>query len=329
MPSIEDRDGTKKSESLEQLLLARNKKLSNELTLLRVSHQDLQSRLQTLQQDLADTTSELEQSRSLAATLESDLEKIQQEATNAFGSSAMSVAGTYTSRYPRRGRAASPTSSIISGYTSGPREDSAGMPVMGAGSGMLPMITAQRDRFKRKITDLENELQKEHQTVSSLRSEVASLQKDNLNLYEKTRYMSSGYSRNAQPAVINIANDQSTSSGMSMAVDARYRPAYEQSLNPFNAFRGRESARMFRGMSRIERVVYRGAKLVLATRTSRNLFAAYCLTLHVLVLLSLYWLSSGAVGTVYHAGPLAAAALREEGGHVEGAMDMTEARDGG
>jgi len=65
---------------------------------------------------------ELEKSRNLTVTLENDLEKVQQEASNAFPSSAMSVAGTYTSRYPqssfaggRRGRS-SPTSSIISGF---------------------------------------------------------------------------------------------------------------------------------------------------------------------------------------------------------------------
>lgn len=89
-----------KKDSLEQLLLARNKKLNNEMAVLRVSHRDLQQQLESLQDALSNTNAELERSQNLNATLENDLEKVQQEASNNFPSSAMSVAGTYTSRYP-------------------------------------------------------------------------------------------------------------------------------------------------------------------------------------------------------------------------------------
>lgn len=302
--------GRGKGETLEQLLLARNKKLSNELTVLRVSHQDLQSRLETLQEDLSNTNMELEKSRNLTATLENDLEKVQQEASNAFPSSAMSVAGTYTSRYPqssfaggRRGRS-SPTSSIISGFD--PHQASqntmeairAGEPV-GGGSGILPMVTAQRDRFKKRNSELDAELSKAYQTVSSLRSEIASLQKDNLDLYEKTRYVStynrahptassaSAYSASPNPTTVHVSSE--TSSGLAMD---RYRSAYEQNISPFAAFRGRESARALKRMSFFERTVFRTTRLVLATRTSRNLFAAYCLGLHLLVFFMLYWMGT-------------------------------------
>jgi homeobox protein cut-like len=72
----------------------------------------------------------------------------------------------------------------------------------------------------------------------------------------------------------------------------RYRKAYESNISPFAAFRGRESARAYRRMSFPERVVYSVTRMVLASRTSRNLFAAYCLALHLLVFCSLYWLGS-------------------------------------
>ena len=147
-----------KKDSLEQLLLARNKKLSNELAVLRVSHQDLQQQLESMQEAMSNTHSELERAQNLNATLETDLVKVQQEASNAFPSSAMSVAGTYTSRYPsssynansfpsRKGRV-SPTSSIISGFDPQSTHRStldairAGEPV-GGGSGIMPMIQAK------------------------------------------------------------------------------------------------------------------------------------------------------------------------------------------
>lgn len=302
-----------KGDSLEQLLLARNKKLSNELTELRVSHNELSSRLETLQEDLSSTNMDLEKARNLNATLENDLQRTQQEASNAFET--MSVAGTYTSRYPksgygsRRGGGTSPTSSIIGGFdsASGHGSPRGGEP-MGGGSGILPMVTAQRDRFKKKIGELEQELQKQYQQVSSLRSEVASLQKDNLNLYEKTRYVSTysrtaasgaSYGSNPNPSTISVGGGDST------PID-RYRSAYESNISPFAAFRGRESARAFKRMSLPERAVWQVMRLVLATRTSRNLFALYCVGLHLMVLMLLYYM--GTADIEKHAENLSASA---------------------
>jgi len=251
--------------------------------------------------------------------------KVQQEASNPFLSSTMSVAGTHTSRYPQtftgyggssfggqRGRA-SPTSSIISGFD--PQNNSqstleairAGQAV-GGGSGILPMVQAQRDRFKQKSSQLEEELSKAYSTVSSLRQEVASLQKDNLNLYEKTRYVStynrgqpsasaSAYSNKPNPATIQVSSD--TPSGLSLD---RYRSAYEANISPFAAFRGRESTRAYKRMRLPERIVFSITRMVLANRTSRNLFAAYCFALHMLVFLMLYWM--GTVDIEKHASNL-------------------------
>ncbi|CAK1361381.1 Protein CASP [Cercospora beticola] len=313
----------KAGESLEQLLVARNKKLSDELTELRVSHRELQQRLEQLQEDLSNTNMELEQTQKLNATLENDLQKTQQEASNAFET--MSVAGTYTSRYPkshygsRRGRAASPTSSIIGGFD--PTDSGSQSPRLGntleslragegavGGSGILPMVTAQRDRFKKKIGEMEQELQKQYQTVSSLRGEIASLQKDNLNLYEKTRYVSTynrtatsgaSYGGNPNPSTVSVGGS-----------DDRYRSAYEANISPFQAFRGRESARALKRMSLPERAVFQFTRMMLATRTSRNLFAFYCVALHLLVFVMLY--SMGSAHTAAHASSLSTSSLKEQ-----------------
>ncbi|PLB38538.1 CCAAT displacement transcription factor COY1 [Aspergillus candidus] len=297
------KDGSKNS--LEQLLLARNKKLTDELTVLRVSHRDLQGQLETLREDLSMTKEELEKSQKLSTTLENDLLRVQQEAANTFPSTAMSVAGTYTTRHPYSARKGgiSPTSSIISGFdqsAASPSMDSirAGEPV-GGGSGLLPMIQAQRDRFKKKNTELEEELSKTYNAVKSLRQEVATLQKDNLSLYEKTRYVSA-YSRGQgststastfanQPATSSVHYSADTPSGLSLD---RYESAYEAKLSPFAAFRGRESVRAYKRMSLPERIVFSLTRIIMANRTSRNLFAGYCFALHILVFTMLYMMSS-------------------------------------
>lgn len=302
--------GTKDKDTLEQLLLARNRKLNEEATILRVSHQDLQARLTTLEGEVAQRNAEVDRLHKLTEKLENDLATVEAEAPNAFPSGA-SVAGTYVSRFAptiggrRSGRPTSPTSSIISGFdprfTSG---GSGGGEGVGGGSGILPMITAQRDRFKKRIAQLEQELSDERRTVSQLRQEIAALQKDNLNLYEKTRYISTynrggtmtsssstaAYGSNANPSTVAIGGGSGSDAGSGLTMD-RYRKTYESNLSPFQAFRGRESARAFKRMSLPERAVYSVTRMVLSTRTSRNLFAAYCVALHLLVFLSLYWQS--------------------------------------
>ncbi|EPS25355.1 hypothetical protein PDE_00288 [Penicillium oxalicum 114-2] len=293
---------SKEKSSLEQLLMTRNKKLTDELAGLRVSTRDLQAQLESLRGELSTTRRELEKSQGLSATLENDLLRVQEEAANTFPSSAMSVAGTYVSRFPhssRRGGAVSPTSSIISGFDQSTASANtmdairAGEAV-GGGSGLLPMIQAQRDRFKKKNAELEEELSKMYSTVKSLRQEVATLQKDNLSLYEKTRYVST-YSR-GQGASTSASSFGNAPSNLSMHVaqDApdRYQSAYEARISPFAAFRGRESARAYKRMTLPERIVFSLTRIILANRTSRNLFAGYCFALHILLFVILYMMST-------------------------------------
>jgi homeobox protein cut-like len=323
---LKHKDGSS-GNSLEGLLLARNKKLTDELTVLRVSHRDFQGQLELLREDLSNTKQELEKSKQLSTTLENDLLRVQQEAANAFPSSAMSVAGTYSSRYPHSSRrgAASPTSSIISGFDQAAASSNAmdairaGEPV-GGGSGLLPMIQAQRDRFKKKNAELEEELSKMYSTVKSLRQEVASLQKDNLSLYEKTRYVST-YSRGGASSSASAYANKPSNSSVHVSADTpsglsldRYQSAYEAQLSPFAAFRGRESVRAYKRMSLPERIVFSITRIVLANRTSRNLFAGYCFALHVLLFLVLYMMSTMEIEKHSSANLGAAAAAAMAGG---------------
>lgn len=301
---------TPKSESLEQLLLNRNKKLGSDLTLLRVAHKELIDQLDHLKVELNQSRTDLEKSQRLTSQLETDIERLQEEAAHGVRSSGMSVAGTYTSRYPgsgRRGRA-SPTSSIISGFDSTSRTDLLRGEPMGGGSGILPMVQAQRDRFKQKTQQLEEELQKTYTTVTALRQEIASLQKDNLKLYEKSRYVSaynrSGTSTSAYGQGTTNTSIEDTEDGTA----SKWRSQYEANLSPFAAFRGRETTRAYSRMSLPERMVFSFMRTVLATRTSRNLFAGYCLALHLVLVLMLYWTSAANAAAIRLGGTAAAVA---------------------
>ena len=292
---------TRQKESLEQLLLARNKKLSNELTVLRVSHQDLSNRIQSLQSTLTATTSDLQTSKSLNRRLEDDLLKLQNQ-TPSHGP-ALSVAGTYMSRHPSSNKRISPASSIISGLTP-QREDYLAAPPQN--SSMLNILTEQRNRFHKRNTELEAELSILNSTVSSLRSEIQSLHKVNLELYEKTRYVSSYRGGGASSGASSSTNGAGTD---------RYRAAYEQNISPFEAFRGRESKSAYRRMRWFERITYSFTRIILANRVSRNLFALYCVALHVLVFYAVFWMGNNEVrkGAVAAMGEGMAAASAMDG----------------
>lgn len=59
---------------------------------------------------------------------------------------------------------------------------------------------------------------------------------------------------------------------------------------------------MYRSLNPLEKIVYSLTRAVLTNRYSRNAFFVYCVGLHLLVILVLYWLATiehvGSVGTL-------------------------------
>lgn len=82
---------------------------------------------------------------------------------------------------------------------------------------------------------LPQELRRQFNTISELRSEIKTLQADNLKLYEKVRYLQSYRDENS--AVKQQAGFSNVVRGDEELV--RYQNKYEESMNPFEAFRGR------------------------------------------------------------------------------------------
>lgn len=58
-------------------------------------------------------------------------------------------------------------------------------------SSILPIITKQRDRFREKNNELEEELRKLQNKVNDLKRQVNALKHDNEELYERGRYLAS------------------------------------------------------------------------------------------------------------------------------------------
>lgn len=135
------------------------------------------------------------------------------------------------------------------------------------------------------------ELRKQFQIISDLRSEVKALQADNLKLYEKVRYMQSYREDTLNPLPAARQDDLS-----------KYHARYEEAMNPFEAFRGREAARAFQALNPVEKAVLALTRAILGNRRARNIFVFYALTLHVLVFFTTYecTASSGTIRTQPH-----------------------------
>ncbi|KAJ4483236.1 CASP C terminal-domain-containing protein [Lentinula aciculospora] len=269
-----DKANVQQGKPLETLLATKNKRLLEELTKLRILHGELEASLHYAQGQLDSTSAELEKQKDLNEKLENDLLSLNKPSGNIT---------------PSR------SSEILVGLELGARESSArSTPVPFASSAdntILPIVTSQRDRFRQRNAELEEELRKQFHALSELRAEMKNLQSDNLKLYEKVRYMqsyreeSSGRAVTSQldplPAPAGGADDMST-----------YHARYEANINPFEAFRGREATRAIQNLNPIERGVLILTRTILGNRRARTFFIFYTSTLHLLVMYTVYELST-------------------------------------
>ncbi|ELU42507.1 CASP protein [Rhizoctonia solani AG-1 IA] len=263
-----DKANLQQGQTLEGLLMAKNRKLLEELTKIRVAHSELELSLQAVSEEVIHTRTELEKQTSLNERLENDLLQINQRASNGpvekeetipsgqEGLSGLNLGRKSTVR--------------VSPHSATPQPDNS----------ILPIVTSQRDRFRQRNAELEEELRKQFESITELRNEIKTLQSDNMKLYEKVRYMQS-YRDEGSASWSSVTAQANTDLG-------KYRTMYEDSLNPFQAFRGQEAARAAQDLNVIERTVLVITRQVLGNRRARTAFIVYAFFLHGLVLYTTY-----------------------------------------
>ncbi|KJA20707.1 hypothetical protein HYPSUDRAFT_1090310 [Hypholoma sublateritium FD-334 SS-4] len=266
------KSNVREGKSLEALLSTKNKRLQEELTKLRILHAELEDSLRSERQQLETSSKELDKQKELNEKLENDLLSINKEnSTRTSGEMDQDV----LSSLDIGKKTDSPARSTPIPFTSS------------ADTSILPIVTSQRDRFRQRNAELEEELRKQFQIISELRTEIKTLQADNLKLYEKVRYMQSYREDSGSRPVTQLDPLPAPSSGR---VDdmSKYQARYEEAMNPFEAFRGREATRAYQALNPVERGVLALTRSVLGNRRARTFFICYALTLHLLVLYTTY-----------------------------------------
>ncbi|KAJ7091199.1 CASP C terminal-domain-containing protein [Mycena epipterygia] len=267
--------------TLEALLATKNKRILEELTKFRIIHTELEASLQIAEEQLADTSAELEKQKILNEKLENDLVSMNSHKSNgdlpsSENDSTDILAGLDLGRKVARSSDQPVRSTPIPFASS-------------ADTTILPIVTSQRDRFRQRNAELEEELRKQFQIISELRTEIKNLQSDNLKLYEKVRYMQSYREEAGSRPVTSQLDPLPTPAGSSRPDDmSKYRTRYEEAMNPFEAFRGREATRAYQNLNHIERGVLVLTRGILGNRRTRTFFIFYALALHVLVMFTTY-----------------------------------------
>lgn len=257
-------------------LVTRNKQLTNQVVELRELLAQFQQQITTLQQQVEATSTELQRVKKLNVKLEEDLAGVD----------------TLGSRFNDTGLMMLFAPLVAT-------QESSAQPLI------LPIITKQRDRFRDRNAELEDEAKRLNTTIAELKRQVGHLKQDNEQLYERTQYMAL-FSNNKAKRLTPKANLH----------DNPYREQYELKMHPVEQFRIQEQERISLGLNPIERLFILLTRTILATRLTRMVFFFYCLGLHLVVMMVTIYLmlvSLGYVPDVSHRGSLGGLASGQVG----------------
>ncbi|OVF07312.1 hypothetical protein A9F13_14g01562 [Clavispora lusitaniae] len=262
----EDAGSEHEAGNFDALLIQHNKSLTKELAELRSQHESLTSKISSLEAELTRASSEYNKMKELNAKMENDLANFQDAYGSNFNDSASMMSGMTRMTRPVPGRGSTTSLNTVD-------ENS-----------ILPIITGQRDRFRDRNKELEDEVRKQANLVNELKRKNKMLQTDNEELYEKTRYMASIKDKGTTAPANSNRRTLIPKANSSDLESNPYRASYESKLHPIEQFRKQEQERVSSRLSPFERMFIFVTRSILATRLTRMLFLVYCVFLHCLVM---------------------------------------------
>lgn len=270
-------DGVSK---LESAIVQRNKKLNNDLIELRRDNEEKTKKLNEFINQINKYEEELNKLKDSNSRLENDLMNFDNSNNNnnlnndkwETMSMISSIAGGSQSSKSIK---VSPAASIAGNNSSLIINNN----VSNNDLSLLPIITQQRDRFRNRNKELEEENKKQFGKTIELKREINSLKNDNRELYEKIRFLE--HYQNNQ----NKNNNNNINNKIGGDIENKYKFEYENELHPIEQFRIMETKRINSKISPWERIFIQMTRTILSTSATRWLFVVYCLSLHLLVMI--------------------------------------------
>ncbi|PHU15309.1 Protein CASP [Capsicum chinense] len=241
---------------LESLLLDKNRKMEHELTQLKVQLSERTSLLESAEAKVVELTAKVNEQQRLIQKLEDDILQ---------GYSSKDRKGTRFDNWDlSESGGTEPLENDEQRHVSSDQDQSS----------MLEVICNQRDRFRTRLRETEEEIRQLKEKLGALTSELDKTKADNVKLYGKIRYVQDYNSeRVISRGSKKYAED--LESGFSSDVESKYKKMYEDDINPFAAFSKKERDQRYKELGLRDKITLSSGRFLLGTMAATNLDAKF------------------------------------------------------
>lgn len=259
---------------MESLLLDKNRKMEHELTQLKVKLSEKTSSLETAEQKVAELSAKVNEQQKLIQKLEDDISK-------GYNSSSKDHKGTFLDDWDLSEANRSEVSENMDQRHALDQDQSS----------MLKVICSQRDRFRTRLRETEEEIRQLKEKIGVLTAELEKTKADNVKLYGKIRYVQD---YNVEKVVSRGSKKyaEDLESGFTSDVESKYKKIYEEDINPFAAFSKKERDQRYKELGFRDRITLSSGRFLLGNKYARTFAFFYTIGLHVLVFTCLYRMSA-------------------------------------
>ncbi|TKY44682.1 CASP protein [Spatholobus suberectus] len=260
---------------MESLLLDKNRKMEHELTQLKVTLSEKTSLLETAEQKIAELTAKVNEQQKLIQKLEDDILK-------GYSSNSKDRKGNFLDDWDL---------SEAGGGEASENTDQRQVSIDQDQSSMLKVICNQRDRFRTRLRETEEEIRQLKEKIGVLTVELEKSKADNVKLYGKIRYVQD---YNLEKVVSRGSKKyaEDLESGFTSDVESKYKKIYEDDINPFAAFSKKERDQRYKELGFRDRITLSSGRFLLGNKYARTFAFFYTIGLHILVFTCLYRMSA-------------------------------------
>ncbi|KAG2424374.1 hypothetical protein HXX76_014583 [Chlamydomonas incerta] len=276
--------------SLEAMLLSKNRHLEHELTMVKLRLVDVRTEADGAAAHAAELEAQLAEQVTLVKQLEEDLLASRRAAGGGGGGG---------------GLAGSSSSANVEGLVSAPSGE-----VDDSGdASMVRVLCAQRDRFRARCHDLEEELGRLRAELAAVKSAAAAAKADNIALVERLRYVHSrsgpsgpspsGAAAGAAARAGGGGGGRDVESAAGAEVERRYGRLYDEGINPFKEFKEQQKERQKSAMGLVDKAMYGLSQLVYGNSAARLFAFFYLALMHGLVFVSMLRMTHTSSAALY------------------------------
>lgn len=157
---------------------------------------------------------------------------------------------------------------------------------------MLTVICSQRDRFRQRLRETEEELRMARDRCQALTADLERSKADNVKLYERMRFVQDYSQDRPSKARSGKKRGEDLESGINGDVESKYKKMYEDDINPFTAFSKKEKERRYKELGIRDKITLTSGRFLLGNKYARTFIFFYSIGLHMLVFASMYRFSS-------------------------------------